>query len=129
MSVLPCGIVSRYENNPTDVASDVHGDAPGIGRGVKGYAGSSEEIPVGSELYSVRGEYVRDLPGTVTAVAKWAMRSWSSGRLTSNGLRLKPGTSASFSTISASSATRRTTAERSHAGDLESDRAESDHRE
>ena len=32
--------------------------------------GQPKKIPVGLELYSVRGEYGRDLPGTVTAVAK-----------------------------------------------------------
>src|SRR3990170_3116464 len=30
----------------------------------------SKKIPVGLELYSVRGELVKDLPGTVRAVAK-----------------------------------------------------------
>ena len=32
--------------------------------------GQPRKIPVGLELYSVRTEYMRDLPGTVTAVAK-----------------------------------------------------------
>jgi sugar phosphate isomerase/epimerase len=32
--------------------------------------GQAKKIPVGLELYSVRTEYMRDLPGTVTAVAK-----------------------------------------------------------
>jgi sugar phosphate isomerase/epimerase len=32
--------------------------------------GQTKKIPVGLELYSVRTEYMRDLPGTVTAVAK-----------------------------------------------------------
>ena len=32
--------------------------------------GQSKQVPVGLELYSVRTEYMRDLPGTVTAVAK-----------------------------------------------------------
>jgi sugar phosphate isomerase/epimerase len=32
--------------------------------------GQAKQIPVGLELYSVRGEYGRDLPATVTAVAK-----------------------------------------------------------
>ena len=36
----------------------------------KSAQGQAKKIPVGLELYSVRGEYGRDLPGTVTAVAK-----------------------------------------------------------
>ena len=36
----------------------------------KSAQGQAKNIPVGLELYSVRGEYGRDLPGTVTAVAK-----------------------------------------------------------
>jgi sugar phosphate isomerase/epimerase len=32
--------------------------------------GQVKNVPVGLELYSVRAEYMRDLPGTVTAVAK-----------------------------------------------------------
>ncbi len=31
---------------------------------------STQRVPVGLELYSVRDEYMKDLPGTVTAVAK-----------------------------------------------------------
>ena len=36
----------------------------------KGAQGQAKKVPVGLELYSVRAEYMRDLPGTVTAVAK-----------------------------------------------------------
>ena len=36
----------------------------------RGPQGQGRKIPVGLELYSVRTEYMRDLPGTVTAVAK-----------------------------------------------------------
>jgi len=32
--------------------------------------GQAKQVPVGLELYSVRAEYMRDLPGTVTSVAK-----------------------------------------------------------
>ena len=32
--------------------------------------GQSKRVPIGIELYSVRGELVKDLPGTVRAVAK-----------------------------------------------------------
>src|ERR1700752_3493636 len=35
-----------------------------------GRQGQAKKIPVGLELYSVRTEYMRDLPATVTAVAK-----------------------------------------------------------
>jgi hypothetical protein len=35
----------------------------------RGPQGQGRKIPVGLELYSVRTEYMRDLPGTVTAVA------------------------------------------------------------
>lgn len=34
------------------------------------FQGQQKKIPVGLELYSVRAEYMRDLPGTVRAVAK-----------------------------------------------------------
>lgn len=37
---------------------------------VAGAQGQPKRVPVGLELYSVRTEYMRDLPGTVTAVAK-----------------------------------------------------------
>ena len=30
----------------------------------------SKKVPIGNELYSVRGELMKDLPGTVRAVAK-----------------------------------------------------------
>jgi len=33
-------------------------------------ASMQKSVPVGLELYSVRGELMKDLPGTVTAVAK-----------------------------------------------------------
>ena len=32
--------------------------------------GAAKNVPVGLELYSVRGELAKDLPGTVTAVGK-----------------------------------------------------------
>jgi sugar phosphate isomerase/epimerase len=37
---------------------------------VPAFQGQAKNVPVGLELYSVRTEYMRDLPGTVTAVAK-----------------------------------------------------------
>ena len=44
----------------------------------------SKKRPVGIELYSVRGELMKDLPGPSAPSPRWAIRSSSSTRRTSN---------------------------------------------
>jgi len=59
----------RLRNTPLDRRSflAMAGIAPFAGSIL---AAKQKNVPVGIELYSVRGELVKDLPGTVTAVAK-----------------------------------------------------------
>ncbi len=77
-----------------------------------GLLAQTKKVPVGIELYSVRGELTKDLKGTVTAIAKMGYEVVEFYSPYLNWTTEQPRTTASSSTISASSACRRTTARR-----------------
>src|SRR5262245_66455147 len=69
---LACGMVSRMKTDnsiPRRAFLALSGAVLPLARAATAQ-GQRKRVPVGLELYSVRNEYMRDLPGTVKAVAK-----------------------------------------------------------
>ena len=62
---------------------------------------AGKNIPIGLELFSVRGELAKDLTGTVTKVARMGYQVVEFFAPYFSGPRTTPGRSAGFSTISA----------------------------